>query len=389
MRVKYFFIGLVFLLSVSVAAQQSVRLPGGVMRLDTLLNRVSRQTHQHFSLNTKKVVPASTVNWKAGNYTLEQFLQKLCATYSITYNRSGQHIILRELPKKPANPTITSPKKTATPTTAVKTKPVSKPTAPVAKNTKPVKPQEVPAIKPANITGLSSEPVAMVPEKKDTIIAATPPEIKPAEDSLVKKNLPVATAPDTTVAPAEPPATAAAKTRGRSHEWRRLFVQAGVAADDLFYTGPGLKGGFHIAYSILSWNSNFNIAGFRYGGGTSLRIKDDMRICAEITFGKLARDYDTAGQERSVKTRLTRVQVMLENKIAGHFYVQYGPVLNLLKTEYYLAGERWPLYRSEQEADQKFHYLKPVYTLRNTYQHNTPSNKKMWIGLQAGIYYRF
>lgn len=372
MRVRIFLCCLFFVLGANAGAQQTVQLSGGMMRLDTLLNRVSRQTHQHFSLNTKKVVPATTVNWKAGKYTLEQFLQKLCATYAITYRRSGQHIILRELPKKPA--ATVAAKKPAAAATA-KPKPTAK--KPVALT--PKAPPPVSSHQP-------EEPVAA--PQKDTVSAVKP-------DTAAVKAEPVH--PDTTFLPVTktidtiaPVAAANIKPAAAwGSKWWHPFVQTGMAVDDLFYVAPTLKGGFKFAYGILSWNSNFRIAGFRYGGGTSIRINDDMRLHADITFGKLSRDYDTAGTERTVKTNLTRVQVLFENRITGKWYLQYGPVLNLLKTDYYLAGMPWPLYRSEEDADNTFHYLKPVYTLSNTYQRNTPSNKKIWVGLQAGIYYRF
>ncbi|WP_303890222.1 hypothetical protein [Terrimonas ferruginea] len=368
MRVRIFCCCLFFILSVNAGAQHTVQLSGGMMRLDTLLNRVSRQTHQHFSLNTKKVMPATTVNWKAGKYTLDQFLQKLCATYAITYSRSGQHIILRELPKKTA--ATVAAKKPATP-------------KPVAKKTVTVKPKAAP---PPVSSNKPEEPVADI--KKDTVIAAIPDtsavKVEPEKTGITF--LPVKKITDS-VAPVTVKKIKPAAAWGS--KWWHPFVQTGIAADDLFYVAPTLKGGFKFAYGILSWNSNFKIAGFRYGGGTSLRINDNMRLHADITFGKLARDYDTAGQERTVKTRLTRVQVLLENRIAGKFYLQYGTVLNLLKTQYYLAGISRPLYRTEEEADRKYHYLKPIYTLRNTYADNAPSNRKTWIGAQIGIYYRF
>lgn len=370
MRVRIFFYCLFLFLSVNAGAQHTVQLSGGMMRLDTLLNRVSRQTHQHFSLNTKKVVPATTVNWKAGKYTLDQFLQKLCATYAITYSRSGQHIILRELPKKPV--ATVAVKKPATP-------------KPVAKNPVAVQPKAALPSSPVNNTK-PKEPVASI--EKDTMIVDIPDTaaVKIEPEKVGIKFSPVEKISDSiaqlSVKKIKPAAAWGSK-------WWHPFVQTGVAADDLFYVAPTLKGGFKFAYGILSWNSNFKIAGFRYGGGTSIRINDDMRLHADITFGKLARDYDTAGQERTVKTQLTRVQILFENRIAGKFYLQYGAVLNLLKTEYYLAGMPWPLNRSEEEADRKFHYLKPVYTLRNTYGHDTPSNRKTWIGAQIGIYYRF
>jgi len=368
MRVKLFACWLLIIFSVNAGAQHTVQLSGGMMRLDTLLNRVSRQTHQHFSLNTKKVVPGTTVNWKAGKYTLDQFLQKLCATYAITYSRSGQHIILRELPKKPA---ATVPfKKPAKP-------------KPVAKKPVAVKPK---AASPPVSSSKPEEPVVDI--KKDTIIVAIPDTsaVKPEPEKTGIQFLPVEKIGDS-IAQLSVKKIKPAATWGS--EWWHPFVQTGVAVDDLFYVAPTLKGGFKFAYGIFSWNSNFKIAGFRYGGGTSLRINDDMRLHADLTFGKLTRDYDTAGQDRTVKTRLTRVQVLLENRIAGKFYLQYGAVLNLLKTEYYLAGLPRPLFRSEEEADRKYHYLKPIYTLRNTYADNAPSNHKTWIGAQIGIYYRF
>lgn len=363
----------------------AVNLPGGLMRLDTLLNRVSRQTHQHFSLNTKRIVPSTSVNWKAGNYTLEQFLQKLCTTYSITYNRSGYHIILRELPRKPAKIAAAKPKTTKP---AVKTirKTSSRPIA-----RKPVAPSQP----------IKTKPLAETPVQTDSIVIADAPQ--PVEEVQDAMFLPASQTPDTItikkdtaqkIVHADKPATKDSvihitPAKPRTSKWWHPFAQSGLAADDVFYIAPTLKAGFKFAYGILSWNTNFKISGFRYGGGTSLRLSEDMRVHADITFGKLSKDYDTLGQKITVKTKLTRILLFLENRITGKFYLQYGPMLNLLKTEYYLNDMPLGMYRPEETVDRKYHYIKPIYTLRNTYAPEKPSNRKSWIGAQVGIYYRF
>jgi hypothetical protein len=173
-----------------------------------------------------------------------------------------------------------------------------------------------------------------------------------------------------------------------------LFVRPGLTIGETFYINPSIQAGLPFIYGIASWSTNFKVSGFRYGIGGSIRISDPWRLNLTATTGANAKNYmkDSTGAPTSpipltVKTKLYMIGLLAEHSIGSNLIMQFGPSLNILKTSYYIRGVLSPLRESESTTNNQYTYIKPIYTLRDSYSSNAAQNTKIWVGLQASLFY--
>ncbi|MCW3465241.1 hypothetical protein [Chitinophaga nivalis] len=175
-------------------------------------------------------------------------------------------------------------------------------------------------------------------------------------------------------------------TRGA---WRKPFIKAGVAGSESFYVSPELQAGIPLLYGIINYSTNFQLSFVRYGAGTSIRLSDDWRLQLMATTGRMERSFDTAGiYDRKVKIELHKLAFMTEKKTNGPFVFQFGVSFNLMHTIYYRYGMLSAPYVSEWDADRKYHFFKPPYYIGPSYTGGDQRTIKMWLGIQAGVFYR-
>lgn len=350
------------LLSIAVHAQSGVNLrrplqiPAEHMRLDSLLNLVTRQSGARFSLNTRKIQPGKEIQLKPGATTIGALLAHMQRSTGVHYVLRGSHVIFLDNPPKPVL------KKT--PTTAPHTQlQKNKINTPVVHQQQS---KDTVAIKPVS-----------VPQQIQVVSRAT------ALTSIlsVRRHIPPKGLATNSIA--------AKKERSPKRDGPPLFEgRLGLNGDETFYVSPTAEVGLPYLFGTVSWNTNFNISGVRYGVGTAFRVFREWKLAFIATAGTAhSQVYDSIIIDWSAKQRLYRGALLARKQLAGNWYVQFGPVLNVLRTSYYRDGEpAAPLVPTEL-ADIRFHKIKPIYTISDSYSNSSPTSTKIWIGFQAGVYY--
>lgn len=186
-----------------------------------------------------------------------------------------------------------------------------------------------------------------------------------------------------------------------------------VSVDEIYYLNPGIRAGFDFLYGAVSYNATGPYPHWRYGAGVSVPLNPRWRIALAFNTGRrISQPYniltiDTIPPSQPdtfelptivekntpllVESRLTRVTLSFEWHAGSNFYLDAGLTLNHLRSRY--SSENQPVALSDilpigYDADEKYRTLKPPYLLGNTYQGNTSSNTKIWLGLQLTLIYR-
>lgn len=163
----------------------------------------------------------------------------------------------------------------------------------------------------------------------------------------------------------------------------------GLVSDEVFYIQPTLEAGMPWLFSLLSWRTSFNTSGMVYGIGTQFRFADHWAIALTAKTGPLLKKFEwmdtdsTIGKIR-IKGNMSQVSV-LATKGIGRLTVRFGPTVNFLKSSYSFSGDNQP---TRNQLDSVYHLIRPLYTIGNAYSHEDKENRKMWIGLQVGLFYQ-
>lgn len=167
------------------------------------------------------------------------------------------------------------------------------------------------------------------------------------------------------------------------------FVAAGVMLEESFIVNGHLQTGMPFLYAMASWGTGRGASGLRYGAGTSVRLGEDWRLHFQATTGKMQFDYDSSGFVfKHIRMQWHKLALLGERRLNDHFGVQAGISLNILRLEYYTFDTPTPLGRPEETALKDVRYFKPLYTISNNFNPDGPESRKMWVGLQLGVFYR-
>ncbi|MBC9908859.1 hypothetical protein [Chitinophaga varians] len=167
------------------------------------------------------------------------------------------------------------------------------------------------------------------------------------------------------------------------------FVGAGVTLEESFMVNGHLQAGMPFLYGIASWGAGRSASGLRYGAGTSVWLSENWRLHLQATTGKMQFDYDSSGfLQKQIRMQWHKLALIGERRLNDHFGVQAGISLNILNSEYYTFKDPTPLGRPEEEALKDVRYFKPLYTISDNFNANEPQSRKMWIGIQLGVFYR-
>ena len=343
--------------SVTPSLHKNVTLSAGNLRFDRLLHLITQQTGIKFSLNTQKFKPSRIIHVQRGIQRVDELLTEIKNSTGIDYTLLGDHIIFIDRPavKAVAVSNVVAVRKAGTTTNAAATK-----------NAVTAAKEETGPVFIPNPVGLASTDMRVYPIQADKnslvkvdTISATP------KNQLPRKHVPTPT---------------------RSG----FFVDAGLMVDETFYVNPSLRAGWPFLYGIAQWSTNFTVSGFRYGVGGALRLNDQWQIGLMATTGVNSKEYPeningSLPIPITIKTSLQKIGLQAQTKINGHLQLQFGPVLNILSTKYYNPlGTPTPLFVSESDVAE---YIKPPYTIRDTYSPISAQNTRIWIGLQAGLFY--
>jgi hypothetical protein len=335
---------------------KNVDLPAEDLRFDMLLHLITEQTGIKFSLNTQKFRPSRMMHVRKGRQSVDELLLTIRKSTGIAYTFVGDHIIFID---KPSVATIV--KKRSAPAPA---------------------PDPVSAPAPASTVVLVFTPLSRAG------IDNGYPSIVVRVDSL-KTPAPVSEKP----APHRSRSPGRQSSRPRSPRETGFFAGVGLAADETFYIDPSLRAGWPFLYGMVQWSTNFNVSGVRYGIGGSLGLTNTWRLGLQATTGAYSKTYqqELGGPlpiPLTMRSTLQKIGILAEARIGRSLQLQFGPVLNLLSTKYYnTLGIPTPLFLSEADANSQYRYIKPPYTLEDTYSAISTGNTKIWIGLQAGLFY--
>ncbi len=383
---------------------QNVNLPAEDLRLGYLLHLINKQTGVKFSLNTQKFKPSKIIHLRKGIQSIDKILSEIKSSTGVYFTYLGDHVIF--IDKPPANSTIAvnkekiassslpspkSPLSSISPTSH--TAPES--SASATSHRSPVRS----ASSPLSPTGLPSSPT----DASSTLphFATTPHAEKYLSDEGFDNDKIYQTMGAPTFSPLPcsfpippPPISFQIRTdKQRTSGSTRFFFDAGLIADENMYINPSIRVGWRFIYGIVQLSTNFSVAGFRYGVGGSLQLADKWRMGLIATTGTYSKDYlwkesPATGLPLTVKTSLQKLGLSFETAIGRRILLQFGPVFDKLDTHYYAYGVSTPPLAGATDANNPYQYIKPLYTVQDTYSQYSPQNTKLWIGLQAGVFYR-
>ena len=358
---KHFFLPAFFMIVViSVNGQQvipafhkNVNLPSENLRFDFLLNLATKQTGIKFSLNTQKFRPSKIIHVRKGIQSVDEILSEIKKSTGISYTFLGDHIIF--IDKPPLNIVVTN-----TVLTAKKRTDNDLPSS------------HVPHTSIPHLVSIAHTEKYLPGEGIDSI--------KTYQANGAKTNLP-------------PPTSRRKRSNRQTTPFLPgFFAETGLTSDETFYINPSIQAGWPFLYGIAQWSTNFNVSGLRYGVGGSLRLTDKWRLGLVATTGAYSKDYPIGLTSFpipiTVKTSLQKTGILAEMKISHNIQMQFGPILNILSTKYYNSlGILTPLFINESDVNSHYQYIKPIYTIRDTYSSLSAQNTRIWIGSQVNFFY--
>jgi len=341
---------------------KNVDLPAENLRFDSLLHLITRPTGIKFSLNTQKFRPSRIIHVRRGIQPVDEILSEIKNSTGIYYRILGDHIIFIDKPL--TNFTLTTKKM------ADKDLPSSL----------------VPLTTKVNISQIDADTINHTIGTRVHSMQMDKKYLVRVDTNLIPR------VSDNTPTPITSRRTRS--DRQRTYSQPRFFTEAGLTADENFYITPFISAGWPFLYGIAQWSINFNVSGLRYGLGGSLRLTDKWRLGLIATTGAYSKDYQQnvisgfPDIKVTVKTGLQKLGIVSGMRINRKIQMQFGPVLNKLLTNYYNPlGVATPLFISESDANNHYQYIKPLFTIQDTYSSVSTRNTKVWIGLQASLFY--
>lgn len=376
----------------------SILLPIGNIRLDSLSKRLRLQSGYILSFNASSIQPTTTIELLKSPVHLGSLLDYLKSRYQFSVTVVGDHIILNRLPKRKPGP-----EKEQTTLHAAKIlyrKITPRPEKHQIIKDRTVLKQGKRRPKPSEV---SLPPIDLLTVKRQLSVTDLPsvsPSI-PFAPSLMGKekselgSQPLIQAADTLT-----------RHKMKMNLMDKLSFSGGSMVDECFYLSPTIKLGFPFLYLIGVWRTNFTISGFGYGIGSTHKLSKNWRVQININKGTLKNTsvlyYGLApGSSPSandstfiIKTKgsLLRGELFIETRIGNKLNLQFGPVINLLNYKNYANGKpvsEVPSFPSNIDVTKKYHLLKPPYFITESYNREKSSGRKLWVGLQVGLFYRF
>lgn len=377
-------------------ADPLLHFPSRSLRLDSLGSQLERQTGLILSFNATLIDPGKTILLPARAIPLTGLMSYLKKRYHLLGKRYGNHLVIRSVVPSPSGRTRTKAPGTAAAPATDPGKRNEK--AEVEKEKRNAAPR-VQRREAGPLPALSGLPPRWAPEERAPVVAPSPalPRSPGRARHLSAAGTSSIQAPRNTGPVAsrrEPPQAPRRETSLIEGGW---LLSAGLSGDELMYLRPGVRAGVPWLFGILSWQTNWRVSGLSYGIGSSLRLGEQWRAQVTATTGQLSRHFQwkptdsTEGSFR-IKGRLTRISVLAERTIGTHVTVTFGPTINFLKSVYRpdidANGDTSAL-PARPQMQSTYHLLKPLYTLSDQYGPDNTVNKKRWIGLELGVYYRF
>ncbi len=354
-------------------------MPAESIRLDSLSRLIASESGFIFAFNASQINPGQKITVPAAIKRLDDLLAYLKEQYRLGYKAIGNHIILFKdtpltiavkLPSRKLRNYL--PQKKAAIFNKEKTAGVQSSKKSTAHSTTlpDITPEITPLILPKKISNPPVKPD--IPELKSPVsLQGTPIDFYGKEDN-------------------NPKGKSIHNIHFRSPD-NSFSVSAGLTTSEILYVNPKLRAGLPWLFALAGWGTNFKTFGFFYGIGTRIKLSDSWDFQLSASRGTLSKDFrwptptsDTIGR---IKTTLTRIDILVEKHLNKRWVVQFGPVLNLTKSKYSLIDPTTANSLPSGYLIKDIKIINPPYTLSNHYKRNTDSRKKMWVGLQIGLFY--
>ena len=178
---------------------------------------------------------------------------------------------------------------------------------------------------------------------------------------------------------------------GQARIWH---LQGGVSGNEVLYPTAGAEAGFRWLHLVVSGGTDWHIQTWGIGLGSVIARNDNNEYQVKLQFFPLKEDYITdsvnSHQIMTVKGQLVRGDLLWSKRFGNRWLLKAGPCFSLLETHYYVYGASvapGPYTSYNANPDKQFYLLKPPTVLHNSFNSNSPSNTKYWIGLSIGLYY--
>ena len=173
------------------------------------------------------------------------------------------------------------------------------------------------------------------------------------------------------------------------------YLQTGVSANEVLYLNAGAEAGFRVLHLLVSGGTSWHTRVWGFGLGSVIAGDDNSQYQVKLQLLPLKIDYalDSVGGGRymlTVKGQLLRGDLLWVKRFGNAWLLKAGPDVSLLSTHYYQQGtlvDPGNYTGSNENPDKQFYLLKPPVLLHNSFNKNSPTNTKWWIGLSIGICY--
>lgn len=370
-----------------------INLQSQKVRLDTLLQTITRKTGLRFSYNSKRLNTAYTLALPSKKVTAREILDQLRTKTNVLYSRVENHVILNiEKSTIQQNPS-------AKPTTPARIQPTSLKPAP-PEQTKPVEPQVDQQKEVAiSVDTLSvAAPVVPLPDTatalKSIVATQTNNAVLPMQDSSSVQ-------PATVALPAQrdtpKPRPAPVVNTKRNQKKPGYFIDLGISTGETLFIGATLRTGTNSFFGTLSIRSNGSSAILLYGLSGSLRAGGRSKIVLNTYLGTYSKSFRATRSADSVVTNHTisvsglwaGINGGVEWKLntSGSWKLFVGLSFNALESRYRVDGKNQGLTGMPgSNPERKYAAFYPFYTLSNTYDDTSFESLKTWLGLHVGLY---
>lgn len=387
-RIRYVLLVVMLLVRLGAYGRQSpdvlnrlITLPAQKVRLDTLLQTITRQTGIGFSYNSKRLNTAYKLTLNQKKVTVQEALDLLKSKTNVLYSLIENHVILNieksTIKKDPLQkPLVTEP-------------PVKHTSLSPAPSNHPGKgSEELPQSADTASTGITPEKKAVV---NDTIFSRTQNAALPVKDSV--KEI-VATPTRDTVSQKTSPVVKRISPSKKSG----YFIDLGFTSEETLFFGATLRTGTPTFFGTLSLKSNGRSAILLYGLSGILHSGNRSRVVLNTYFGTYTKSLRTTTESLdSIKTNHKIVvsglwigmSTGIEWKLnaSGNWKLFAGLSLNALQSKYNVDGKNQGLSGLPgSNPEKKYSAFYPFYSISNTYDDSRFESLKTWIGVQVGIY---
>lgn len=363
-------------LSQSGNLNRRIKIPATPIRLDSLSQNVFRQAHFIFSFNSKMISPGTAIAIAGNEISLGDLLSSMQRQLNVQYSTDDNYIIFRR-----NNP-------------AIKKHDFESP------DQKPVTKSEW----GNNILIKSNDPARRL-SRDTTLTTVTISPVKnnyiaqPARLSLFRPlNIAKKLSPQITVSNNYFKKESATHHPAIGKNILSPTVFAGISGDETMYINAHINAGFRWLFGTFDWSSDFKKSIWLYGAGTSFPVGKKWLIqLSGLTGGRASNHYRIKSEtdssivnDLSAKAFLSRINFTVKKQLMPRVQLEFGPVLNIMHTKYYLNDSLVvlrSLFPDNARPDKIYYGLKPPYSISNNIHSSQPDNKKTWIGFKIGLVY--